>query len=302
MIRDEISFDSPGTWAEINSGSREVMRLKTALVQMMRKDLVSKEAHDQRIQKLTQLSQRVEKLSTLCQERQRLQSTHSDLGLPKLTDLDQNDTTIVNSILDQRLSEVKDTWQNINMMAEWVEDAAKGESSGWRGTVRLGKFKKIVLEQQRREALSDKALEKQTLFIKKVAQRLKSLGTKDFESNFSMLIKLYSHINQLSHRLARIQKKVHDENQTINEMRDWINQRHLALSKQSEMTFPTLGDLKTAISISMSESLNPLEYSRKRLTIAHNFVSQCQEATNPIPPPKKNSKAARKKNKSRKGG
>ena len=279
MTRDDTSLETPATWAELNRCTRELSHFKTALVGMLRQGKLSKEAHDQRVQAIGQLTARLEQLSALSRERRKIHKEIHDLGLPDTTLLGKRELGLVDQMLNQRLGTLKESYNQIKKFTAWVEEACRGESSGWRGTMRLGKFKKIVAEHEQQEALVDKETKGQAGFIKKVSTKLKSLGARQEEDNLETLMQIFTHINNLSGRLSRLDEKIRKEKGLISQMNSWLAAQHESDARESRLNPPSLAEFREAEAFSKSDRLDPLEYSRKRLTIAQKFVSQCQEAT-----------------------
>lgn len=255
--------------ANLDDVGRKLLRLQTNLIEAHNNHTIPRAEYTRRAMALEAQWIKLEELKNLAQGPR---ARESDLGLPEAGSLSINELKLTNRLMDERLNLVKSLFNTLKNLDRWIQQASHGEGRGLKGSMRLSKFKKNLQEFEAKEfgvdnelSTLDQFLERMTGKFAKAAKSSKRSG-----DNFSALMTIYRHINDLSNRVFRLEHRVKDEEAKLQHMATWLEQNAKVPSKP--MTPPSLNSLNE-INLE-SEHLNPLEYNRKRLTIAQKFVQE----------------------------
>lgn len=167
----------------------------------------------------------------------------------------------------------------IKQISRWASDAAKHIGGGFKGTLRLAKYKKIRIDLENLQTSQEMEKNRQDKLVKAVSNNLADNGIIAKQNQIETLLGIYDHLNTLASRVERLENRLKTENSKVMQMKEWLaEQSHTKIPNP-----PSIEQMQHMKKLSEASCYQPIKYSEKRLTLARNFVNNCLEVGSPSP-------------------
>ena len=274
MLKKNGSLEAEGRLAALGQHVNTLKHAKMALSGLRQRRQISQKEYEKRVEGILFMQQRLANLSLLLREKQKVRKEIHDLGLPDTSLLTPRQCQMLEESLDGRLFVLKQTYKHAKKLRRWAIEASEGAGGWFRGTARLAKFKRMTAQLASEESLLDKNMENQNKFINKLGDKIGPSPKQPGTNHIKLLMHLFSHIHNISSRIATLMAKVQQERQRASQLSSWVQHKEPIKRHQP----PTLTAIKKAEALSCGPHLNPLEYAKSRLVMARKFLAECQKA------------------------
>lgn len=194
----------------------------------------------------------------------------ADLGLPLTGSCTPAEISVVNRFLDDLQKTLAGHEKNCRSVLEWVRGAISGEPSGLQQTFRLSKLHRLTQKTLARARLVRHEAQAVDRYVEKLS---KGLGKDVARGTIDGLMQVFSDLDGVISRVARLRATVKNERQRISRMVRWLEDHEYEVSaSRPAMPPPTpLATAKAMAEVPAVPMLN-LDSERRQLEVARGFL------------------------------
>lgn len=207
-----------------------------------------------------------------------------DLGLPELNQCCEEERSIVEGFLKERVAEVQAHSKQAKRVLSWLEDSLSGRAGGLRLTFRLSKLRNFIAIMERLASTESEAssrLELQTETLLADAQIPEA--QKNAKSTLAASMALFTKLDTIITRIAKLKASVKREQIKTDAMLAWLDREEKSLAHVApQMPPPTPLMTAQATQAIQPTLLRGIEQAKKRHDLVLRFWEQVVTPT-PLP-------------------
>lgn len=282
-------------WSALDQAIKESKELRKSLTGQFNKRLISQQQYQDRLHQVTNLQGQLDQLCAIQREWQQQKKNNIDKAYPLLDTIEASEWPFVTAEVRSRLQKVQGCYKRAQMIRQWVQDSWKRGSS-WRDNRRLSQFKKLLTEQKKLDLDIGIRSKRIKLKIRDQASPTKRADQGASSDGLELIVCIYEKVAKVARRVARLETKISTEKHTIAAMQRWLKQLKQSRPQNQPISHQ---DLISAEYLTRSEALNPMVYSKKRMTLASGYIGQWKKSQQG--PAASRAQVSRKKNDTRSG-
>jgi len=222
---------------------------------------------------ITSVRNRLARMKLTLEAETELDAILQKLGLPPFQAHAAEEANVLVRMIDERRQSCLQTGQFLGKFNRWLEEAGQNKAR-FRSYLRLGKIKKHFdnIRQGRFELEID-----QKSLINNVKQTLHAHSVSAMQVDDSIAIddaleRFHSIIHALLQSTQRLEQAVQNEQRQVLYMKNWLDEARTQIYHRHQAEPPEIKDLRTLNGQWDQHGFSQYYDSRKRLTIARNYV------------------------------